>query len=162
MAKQLQLLKEAVPGLSRVAIVHADLAGHLVQTREAKEAAAVLDLDIVPIRVDAASDLAPAFARMKAERVDGIVVLRKGLYMHLRGDMTARAREAGLSSVVTPHALLYHHERVTRRMMPEDADTTLFRARWRALYQAGDPYHNANLAKDRDDYAIAVPSVSKS
>ena len=99
MAKQLQLLKEAVPGLSRVAIVHADLAGHLVQIREAKEAAAVLDLDIVPIRVGAAADLAPAFAKMKAERVNGMVVLRMGLFVHLRGDMTARAREAGLPSL---------------------------------------------------------------
>ena len=99
MAKQLQLLKEAVPGLSRVAIVHADLAGHHNQIREAKEAAAVLDLDIVPIRVRAAADLAPAFARMKAERVDGIVVLRMGLYVHLRRAMTARAREAGLPSL---------------------------------------------------------------
>ncbi len=97
--KQLELLKEAVPGLSRVAIVHADHPGHHAQIREAKKAAAVLDLDIVPIRVEAAADLAPAFARMKAERVDGIVVLRKGLYMLLRGDMTARAREAGLPTL---------------------------------------------------------------
>ncbi len=97
--KQLALLKEAVPGLSRVAIVHADHPGHHAQIREAKKAAAVLDLDIVPIRVEAAADLAPAFARMKAERVDGIVVLRKGLYMLLRGDMTARAREAGLPTL---------------------------------------------------------------
>ena len=97
--KQLALLKEAVPGLSRVAIVHADHPGHHAQIREAKKAAAVLDLDIVPIRVGAAADLAPAFARMKAERVDGIFVLRMGLYVHLRGDMTARARKAGLPSL---------------------------------------------------------------
>ncbi len=97
--KQLEILKEAVPGLSRVAIVHADHPGHHAQIREAKKAAAVLDLDIVPIRVGAAADLAPAFARMKAERVDGIVVLRKGLYVQLRGDMTARAREAGLPTL---------------------------------------------------------------
>ncbi len=97
--KQLELLKEAVPGLSRVAIVHADHPGHYAQIREAKKAAAVLDLDIVPIRVEAAADLAPAFARMKAEHVDGIVVLRKGLYMLLRGDMTARAREADLPTL---------------------------------------------------------------
>ncbi len=36
---------------------------------------------------------------MKAERVDGIVVLRVGLFVHLRGDVTARAREAGLASL---------------------------------------------------------------
>ncbi len=86
-------------GISRVAIVHADTFGHHNYIREAKEAAAVLDLDIVPIRVAAAADLAPAFTRMKAERVDGIVVLRLGLYVHLRDDMTARAREAGLPSM---------------------------------------------------------------
>ena len=98
-AFKLAHLPETGPGLSRVAIVHADLRGHHNQIREAKKAAADLDLDIVPIRVGAAADLAPAFARMKAERVNGIVVLRMGLYVHLRDDMTARAREAGLPSL---------------------------------------------------------------
>ena len=46
-------------------------------------------------------------------------------------------------------------------MMPEDTDTALLRARWRALYDAGVPYHNANLAKDRDDYAIDPNAPSR-
>ncbi len=126
--KQLSLLKETVPGLSRVAIVHADLSSHHNQIREAKKAAAVLDLDIVPIQVGAAADLAPAFARMKAERVDGIVVLRSGLYMHLRGDMTARAREAGLPS-------LFGHrvEAAAGGLMAYGADT-------KALYRSAGFY----------------------
>jgi len=121
--KQLELLKEAVPGLSRVAIVHADHPSHTNMIHKAREAAAVLDLDIVPIRV-AAADLAPAFARMKAERVDGIVVLRLGLFVHLRGDMTARAREAGLP------ALFGHRiEAVAGGLISYGADT---KALWRS------------------------------
>jgi putative ABC transport system substrate-binding protein len=128
MAKQLQLFKEVVPGLRRVAIVNADLPGHAIQVREAKEAAAGLDLDIVPIRVGAAADLAPAFARMKAKRVDGIVVLRLGLFMHLRDDMTARALEAGLPS-------LYGHrvEAQAGGLMAYGADT-------KALYRGAGSY----------------------
>ncbi len=124
MGKQLEILKETVPGLTRVAILAiAGLPGHAVMIREAKEAAPVLDLDIVPIRVSAAADLAPAFARMKAERVDGIVVLRLGLFMHLRGDMTARAREAGLPSLFG-----HREEAAAGGLMAYGADTgALFR-----------------------------------
>ncbi len=100
MGKQLELLKETVPGLTRVAILAiAGSRGHSQLIRKAKEAAPTLNLDIVPIRVSAAADIAPGFARMKAERVDGIVVLRNGLFVHLRGNITARARQAGLPSL---------------------------------------------------------------
>ncbi len=123
-------------------------------------AAAALRPDIHLLMVIAVTGACLMVERPKFERLKGFD--ERLALTHNDLDFCLRAREAGLSSVVTPHALLYHHERVTRRMMPEDADTTLFRERWRALYQEGDPYHNANLAKDRDDYAIAVPSVSKS
>ena len=93
--------------------------------------------------------------RRKFERLGGFDA-RLAL-THNDLDFCLRARESGLSTVVVPQALLYHHERVTRGSMPEDADSALCRARWRAVFAAGDPYHNPNLAKDRDDFAIAVP-----
>ena len=71
----------------------------------------------------------------QAERVDGIVVLRLGLFVHLRGDMTARAREAGLPTlfghrievaaggltIVVPADLDAYREELTRHF-PGDRD----------------------------------------
>ncbi len=147
MAKQLQLLKEVVPGLRRVAIVNADLPGHDIQVREAKEVAAVLDLDIVPIRVGAAADVAPAFARMKAERVDGIVVLRLGLFMHLRGDMTARAREAGLPSLFG-----HREEAAAGGLMAYGADT-------KALYR-GAAFYIDKILKGADPAELPISQAT--
>ncbi|MEM7225592.1 MAG: glycosyltransferase [Pseudomonadota bacterium] len=114
-----------------------------------------LGLAALPREVIAVTGACLMVERQKFERLEGFDEALALTHNDL--DFCLRAREAGLSSVVTPHALLYHHERVTRRMMPEDADTALFRERWRTLYEAGDPYYNSNLAKDRDDYAIAAP-----
>ncbi len=100
MGKQLQLLKEVVPSLSRVAILHTpDNRGHGDQVRQAKEAAPVLGLGIIAIPVDGAADLPAAFRRMKAEGIDGVVVLRSGFLMRLRGQITTHFREARLPSM---------------------------------------------------------------
>ena len=148
MGKQLELLKEAVPSLTRVAILAiAGLPGHAEMIREAKEAAPALDLDIVPIRVRAAADLAPAFARMKAERIDGIVVLRNGLFVHLRGDMTARAREAGLPS-------LFGHrvEVAAGGLMAYGADT-------KALYR-GAAFYIDKILKGADPAELPISQAT--
>ena len=62
MGKQLQLLKEVVPSLSRVAILHTpNSRGHAEQVRQAKEAAPIFDLGLIAIPVDGAADLPAAF-----------------------------------------------------------------------------------------------------
>ena len=100
MGKQLQLLKETVPNLSRVAILHPPkhpgLAGII---RQAMEAAPTLGLDIVAIPVKGAADVPAAFRRMKSADVDGIVVLRSGFFLRMRGRTTTLAREAGLPTL---------------------------------------------------------------
>ena len=100
MGKQLQLLKETVLNLSRVAILHPPKHPGLAEiVRQAKEAAPALGLDIVAIPVKGAADLPGTFRRMKAADVDGIVVLRTGFFLRLRERMTTLAREAGLPSL---------------------------------------------------------------
>ncbi len=124
MGKQLELLKEVVPSLSRVAIIHLPgVAAHAVQIRQAKEAAPVLGLELITIPVDGAADLPAAFRRMKVERVNGFVVLRSGFLVRLRRQMYSLARAAGLPS-------MSGHQRETRAggMMSYGADTkALFR-----------------------------------
>jgi len=100
MGKQLQLLKEVVPSLSRVAILYIpNLRGLAEQVRQAKEAAPIFDLGLVAIPVDGAADLPAAFRRMKAEGIDGIVVLRSGFLVRLRNQTTTLFREARLPSL---------------------------------------------------------------
>jgi putative ABC transport system substrate-binding protein len=100
MGKQLELLKETVPILSRVAIIY--IPGsltHAGQIREAKEAAPILGLNLVTVPVKNASDLPAVFDRMKAEKVDGFVVLRSGFLVGLRGPIYTSALAAGLPSM---------------------------------------------------------------
>ena len=100
MGKQLELLKETVPSLSKVAIIYVPgVSGHPPQIRQAKEVAPALGLELITIPVDGAADLPAAFRRMKVERVDGFVVLRSGFLQRLRGQMYALARDAGLPSL---------------------------------------------------------------
>ncbi len=124
MGKQLELLKETVPSLSRVAVVAvAGNRGHAGQIRQAKQAAPVLGLGLVAIPVKGAADLPAAFRRMKVDGVDGVVVLRSGFLLGLRGRITALAREAGL-----PTMFGHGREAAAGGLMAYGADTT---ALWR-------------------------------
>ena len=49
-AKRLELLKETVPSLSRVAVLHAENPLSLIQLRDTQAAASVLRLTVVPVR----------------------------------------------------------------------------------------------------------------
>ena len=78
--KQLELFKEVVPRLSRVAVLwnpaHRD---HPLGVQQAEEAARALGLRLVAIDVRSATELPGAFRRMAAEGVDGAVVQRGGM-----------------------------------------------------------------------------------
>ena len=74
--KRLELLKEAVPKISRVAVLYDPTAPG--PTREVKEdlpiAARALKLTILPSEARAADDFEKVFAAMSKERPDGLVV----------------------------------------------------------------------------------------
>jgi putative tryptophan/tyrosine transport system substrate-binding protein len=72
--KQLQLLKEAVPGLSRVAMLrHAEGAQAILQS--ALDAARRLGLEARPLTVTGVGDLESAFKQARGERVGAVQVL---------------------------------------------------------------------------------------
>ncbi len=147
--KQLELLKETVPGLSRVAIVaFAGNRGHAHQIRRAKEAAPVLGLDLVAILVAGAADLPAAFRQMKAERVDGIVVLRHGTFVHLRREVVALAREAGL-----PTLFGHRVEVAAGGLMAYGADT-------KALYRGAAAYVD-KILKGADPAELPISQATK-
>jgi putative ABC transport system substrate-binding protein len=71
--KRLQLLKEAVPKVSRVAILHnSTVLGTVLGVKEAQVAARTLRLTVHPLEVRAPDDLGPAFDAMTRERAEAL------------------------------------------------------------------------------------------
>jgi len=74
--KRLHLLKEAVPRITRVAVlVHPENLTGPVSFRVMEPTARMLGVDLRTFHVRMVSDLAPAFAEMARQKVDGLVVL---------------------------------------------------------------------------------------
>ncbi len=95
--KQLELFKEAVPKLSRVAVLwNTTHRGHPEFVRLAKAAAEVLGLRLVVIGVRGPDEFAGAFRRMAAEGVEGVLVARGGMFRTNKTRMVALARKAAL------------------------------------------------------------------
>jgi ABC-type uncharacterized transport system substrate-binding protein len=73
--KRLELLKEVVPGLSRVAILwNPDIRGAVLDYKETEGAARTLRLQLQSVEVTRADDLDRAFAAMTAGRAEALVV----------------------------------------------------------------------------------------
>ena len=104
------------------------------------------------------------------------LVIRKATFLSVGGldaehlavtyndvDFCLRVGEVGLQNVLTPHALLYHHESVSRgrdassknkaRFLPELA---YMQQRWASRLQ-NDPCYNPNLSHQKPDFLLAGP-----
>ena len=77
-AKRLELLKEAVPSVTRIAVLARGDEYNLTQVREAKEAAASLGVTLVIVEVRGA-DYGSAFARIISEHAQALFVLSSPL-----------------------------------------------------------------------------------
>lgn len=104
------------------------------------------------------------------------LMVKKSLYDALGGldeqfkialndvDFCLRLREQGYLNVFTPFAELYHFESVSRGIDVEneakakryEEESALFRGRWKALLEKGDPYYNPNFSLDHSDYSLRV------
>jgi ABC-type uncharacterized transport system substrate-binding protein len=68
--KQLQLLKETVPGIARVAVLANPTVPHnAIGLKEAEAAARSMNVQIQPLQVRAPGDFVAAFSAMKKDRV---------------------------------------------------------------------------------------------
>ncbi len=102
------------------------------------------------------------------------LVIRKATFLSVGGldaehlavtyndvDFCLRVGELGLQNVLTPHAVLYHHESVSRgrdassknkaRFLPELA---YMQRRWASQLQC-DPCYNQNLSHQKPDFLLA-------
>ena len=96
-AKQLQLLKEALPKVSRVAVLRS--AATTVGLGEYEAAGRALGLRIQFVEVRGADDLGRAFAALVGERVDALLVPGDTLLFTERQRVAALAREHRLPGI---------------------------------------------------------------
>jgi putative ABC transport system substrate-binding protein len=99
-AKQLQLLKEVVPALSRVAVLRA--AGDVGEEQRwqlLRTAADGLGIVLVSLEVAAKEDIEPAFVRLRTEFCDGLFVAAGGLTLANRAQIVHHAAELRLPVV---------------------------------------------------------------
>jgi len=83
--KRLELLKEAVPGLSRVAFLwNPDVRGALLDYKETEARARSLRLELHSLEIFTAEDLDRAFATLTGERVPAFIVAAANIVMFAR------------------------------------------------------------------------------
>ncbi len=78
-------------------------------------------------------------------------------------DFCLKLREKGYLNVFTPFAELYHFESISRgldndgeRAQRYNRESEQFRAKWKKVLEAGDPYYNPNFSLDRSDFALKI------
>jgi putative ABC transport system substrate-binding protein len=98
--KQLQLLRELVPKVSRVAVLWnpANASGK-PQLREAGTAARTLGLHLLPLDVRSPDDIDRAFATMTRERAGAVIVLVDGVLIDNRSRIAQVAQKTHLPAV---------------------------------------------------------------
>jgi len=103
------------------------------------------------------------------------MLVKKKLYDYLGGfderlgiafndvDLCLRLRQAGYRNIWTPHALLYHHESLSRGSDKSDtkrarlaSEAEYMRERWGSLLM-NDPAYNPNLTLEYGDFSLAWP-----
>lgn len=78
-------------------------------------------------------------------------------------DFCLKLRKKGYLNVFTPFAELYHFESVSRGLDDNgekaeryNQESAVFREKWKAELEAGDPYYNPNFSLDRSDFSVKV------
>jgi putative ABC transport system substrate-binding protein len=99
--KRLELLKEAIPGLSRVAFFwNPDVRGAVLDYKETEARARSLRLELTSLEVSTAEDLDRAFATLTSERVQAFIVAAANIVMFARRAAIARfAQSNRLASI---------------------------------------------------------------
>ena len=78
-------------------------------------------------------------------------------------DFCLKLRKAGYLNVFTPFAECFHYESISRGLDNEgeklaryNKESEAFRAKWKEVLDAGDPYYNPNFSLDRSDFSLKI------
>jgi putative ABC transport system substrate-binding protein len=98
--KQLELLKEVAPRISRVAILqNPGNPGHPVVLRQAEAAARALGMQLDVFHARTPGEIDAAFAAMRSQRAGGVLVARDALVLAQRAQIAALAAKARLPAM---------------------------------------------------------------
>ncbi|HEV2056382.1 MAG TPA: ABC transporter substrate-binding protein [Methylomirabilota bacterium] len=98
--KQLELLKEVVPNISRVAVLqNPSNDSHPHTLRQAEGAARGLGVQLHIVQVRTPPEIDAAFAAMRSQRAGGVLVLRDPLFLTQRTQIAALAAKSRLPAV---------------------------------------------------------------
>ncbi|MBI5627878.1 MAG: ABC transporter substrate-binding protein [Candidatus Rokubacteria bacterium] len=98
--KQLELLKEVAPKVSRVAVLqNPSNPGHPHNLRRAEGAARALGLQLQVLEARTPAEIDAAFAAMRSQRAGGVLVLRDPLFHTQRTQIAALAAKSRLPAV---------------------------------------------------------------
>jgi putative ABC transport system substrate-binding protein len=102
--KRLQLLREVVPRLRRLAIlVDFTTPQSVLEMGEVQAAARTLGIEVAPLAIHRAEDIAPAFEALKAQ-VDALYVVTNALVNANRTHHHARAQRAAADDIQYPRS----------------------------------------------------------
>ncbi len=98
--KQLELLKEVAPKVSRVAVLqNPNNSGHPIVLRQAEGATQALGVQLHILQARTPPEIDTAFAAMRSQRVGGVLVLRDALVFSQRTQIAALAAKSRLPAV---------------------------------------------------------------
>jgi len=98
--KQLQLLKEVAPKISRAVVLqNPGNLGHPFVLRQAEGAARALGVQLHIVQAGTPAEIEAAFATMRSQRVGGVVVLRDGLFLAQRTQIVTLAAKSRIPAV---------------------------------------------------------------
>ena len=101
-AKQLELVRDLIPGAARVGLlVNPTNVSDLSQRQETESAAAAMGVKLLAIETRTPTDLDPVFSALTRERADVVIVLRDPLFFAHRRTITTAALAARLPTIYT-------------------------------------------------------------
>jgi putative ABC transport system substrate-binding protein len=98
--KQLELLTQIVPGITRIGdLINPTNPGNTVGYENFVGAAAKLSVTIAPVKAISASEIEPVFEELKREKVDALVVAQDAIFVPERERIASLALSSGLPSI---------------------------------------------------------------
>ncbi len=98
-AKRLELIRDSVPGVSRVGVLYTDAPSALLGLQETKDAARALDLRLLLQQVRGPGDFDGAYTAMANDRAEALIVLADLLFSQHRERLTGLAATYRLPAV---------------------------------------------------------------
>jgi len=99
-AKRLQLLKAAIPGAERIAIlINPGNPGNILQLQAARQAAPTLRTEVLPVEAGSADDVDGAFATMVREDADALFATGDPVFALAAGKITGLAASHKLPAI---------------------------------------------------------------